>query len=167
MAQPFDCSCGTPSCHGQINGAREMSPSQLEGYWLSGHIRELKRDQKEEQDEKDAQSPSSNKTVTADPQSPTIPPPQPQPPQQQQRPDRPNPRGSVSLDARDPTVQALQQALDHAEKVVVAARTALVSYMDVAKSAAGDVGGKGLDRSKHRGTFGEGGLPLRRNPNAK
>lgn len=134
-----------------------MSPSQLEGYWLSGHIRGLKKDQKE-QDEKDAQSPSSNKTVTAGPPSPRTP---------RQHPDRPVLRAPVSLDARDPTVQALQQALEHAEKVVVAARTALVSYMDVSTAAGGDHDGQGLDRVKHRGTFGEGGPQFRRNPNAE
>ncbi|ROV92047.1 hypothetical protein VMCG_09535 [Cytospora schulzeri] len=157
LAQPFDCSCGTPSCHGRISGARDMSPSQLEGYWLSGHIRELKKDQKE-QDEKDAQSSAEKTTATAGAPSPKTPP---------EHPDPPVLRASISLDAKDPTVQALQQALDHAEKVVVAARTALVSYMDVSQSAGGVHDGKGLDRVKHRGTFGEGGGPLRRTPDAK
>ncbi|KAF4125854.1 hypothetical protein GMORB2_1100 [Geosmithia morbida] len=41
MSQPFECLCGTPSCRGTIAGAGNMKPSQLEGYWLSGHIRDL------------------------------------------------------------------------------------------------------------------------------
>lgn len=45
MAQPFACICGTPSCRGQISGARDMTTSELEGYWLSGHIRTLKSQQ--------------------------------------------------------------------------------------------------------------------------
>ncbi|CAN8103271.1 unnamed protein product [Discula destructiva] len=45
MAQPFTCNCGTPSCHGKISGAMDMPPAQLEGYWLSSHIRELKAEQ--------------------------------------------------------------------------------------------------------------------------
>lgn len=49
MAQPFDCACGTPSCRGVVSGARDMTASQLEGYWLSGHIRKLKSEQQQEQ----------------------------------------------------------------------------------------------------------------------
>ncbi|KAI9896429.1 hypothetical protein N3K66_008601 [Trichothecium roseum] len=41
MAQPFACLCGTPSCKRTIAGAGQMSPTQLEGNWLSGHIRRL------------------------------------------------------------------------------------------------------------------------------
>lgn len=41
MAQPFDCLCGAPTCRGTISGARDMTPKQLEGMWLNGHIREL------------------------------------------------------------------------------------------------------------------------------
>lgn len=41
MAQPFDCLCGTPTCRGTIRGARNMTPKQLEGTWLNGHIRAL------------------------------------------------------------------------------------------------------------------------------
>lgn len=45
MAQPFDCNCGTASCCGRIPGAKNMTAAQLEGYWLSSHIRELKAEQ--------------------------------------------------------------------------------------------------------------------------
>lgn len=41
MAQPFDCLCGKPTCRGRIGGARDMTPKQLEGLWINGHIREL------------------------------------------------------------------------------------------------------------------------------
>jgi hypothetical protein len=41
MAQSFDCLCNTPTCRGRIAGARDMTPRQLEGLWLNGHIRAL------------------------------------------------------------------------------------------------------------------------------
>lgn len=41
MAQPFDCLCGKPTCRGRISGASDMTPAQLEGVWLNGHIRAL------------------------------------------------------------------------------------------------------------------------------
>jgi hypothetical protein len=41
MAQPFTCLCGTPTCRGRIAGARDMTPAQLAGLWLNGHVREL------------------------------------------------------------------------------------------------------------------------------
>ncbi|KAI5862394.1 hypothetical protein GGS23DRAFT_98465 [Durotheca rogersii] len=41
MAQPFDCLCNKPSCRGRIAGARDMTPAQLNGVWLNGHIHEL------------------------------------------------------------------------------------------------------------------------------
>ncbi|PSS00541.1 hypothetical protein BD289DRAFT_334217, partial [Coniella lustricola] len=47
MAQPFACNCGTASCRGTIAGARDMTTAQLAGYWLSGHIRKLKREQQQ------------------------------------------------------------------------------------------------------------------------
>lgn len=180
MAQPFDCSCGTPSCQGRVGGAKDMAPSQLEGYWLSGHIRQLKRYQQQEQqpeqeqDAEDAQSPTSDKTETpaTGASSPSMPTPTSDDEYSADPPVLRANRGSISLDAKDPTVQALEEALDYAEKVVVAARTALDSYMDVSKTAAAAVAaaaagheddGKG-ERVKHRGTFGENGGPLRRSP---
>ncbi|KAI5928261.1 hypothetical protein F4810DRAFT_185853 [Camillea tinctor] len=45
MAQPFDCLCGAPSCRGRIAGARDMTPAELAGTWLNGHIHELKEEQ--------------------------------------------------------------------------------------------------------------------------
>ncbi|KAF3766027.1 hypothetical protein M406DRAFT_233426, partial [Cryphonectria parasitica EP155] len=41
MAQPFTCLCGSSRCRGTISGARDMTSSELEGYWLSGHIRSM------------------------------------------------------------------------------------------------------------------------------
>lgn len=41
MAQSFDCLCGTPTCRGKISGAKDMTPEQLKGLWINGHIREL------------------------------------------------------------------------------------------------------------------------------
>ncbi|KAI1343926.1 hypothetical protein F5Y15DRAFT_181930 [Xylariaceae sp. FL0016] len=45
MAQPFDCLCGAPSCRGRISGANDMTPAQLSGLWLNGHIRALLEEQ--------------------------------------------------------------------------------------------------------------------------
>ncbi len=45
MAQPFQCLCGTPTCRGTIDGARNMSAAQLSGMWLNNHIREMLDDQ--------------------------------------------------------------------------------------------------------------------------
>lgn len=47
MAQPFECACAAPSCRGRISGAADMTARQLEGYWLSGHVRALKAEQHE------------------------------------------------------------------------------------------------------------------------
>jgi hypothetical protein len=53
MAQAFDCLCGKPTCRGRISGAKDMRPEQLEGLWISKHIRELL-------DEKSRQNSESN-----------------------------------------------------------------------------------------------------------
>lgn len=45
MAQPFDCLCGTSACRGKISGAKDMTPAQLEGIWLNGHIIALREEQ--------------------------------------------------------------------------------------------------------------------------
>lgn len=79
-----------------------MTPSELEGYWLSGHIRKLLSEQQ--------QQPNGNGAGL--------------------RPEPPVRRPSAVLPREDPTVRALQEALEHAEKVVVAAKTALVSYVE-------------------------------------
>ncbi len=92
MAQPFQCLCGTPTCRGTIDGAKKMTRAQLDGLWLSKHIRELRAEQES------AGSPSP---------------------------------ASVSS---DPTTSALQNALDQAEKVVEAARAALLSYTSSSSS---------------------------------
>lgn len=52
MAQPFLCLCRTSSCREIIAGARDMSPAQLEGYWLNQHIHTLAR-RRVENDEND------------------------------------------------------------------------------------------------------------------
>ncbi|KAJ6784118.1 hypothetical protein PWT90_07268 [Aphanocladium album] len=88
MAQPFQCLCGTPTCRGTIDGAKNMTAAQLDGLWLSKHIRELRAEQA------GGGSPS------------------------------PSPASSSS----DPTAYALQNAVEQAEKVVEAARSALLSY---------------------------------------
>ena len=45
MAQPFECLCGKPSCRGTVAGAKDMSPAQLQGTWLNGHIHDLTEEQ--------------------------------------------------------------------------------------------------------------------------
>lgn len=47
MAQPFQCLCNTPLCRGTISGAKHMKPSQLGGYWLNTHIRQLLEEQQQ------------------------------------------------------------------------------------------------------------------------
>ena len=44
MAQPFECVCGAAAgvCKRWIRGAKDMSPQELEGYWLNPHIVEMK-----------------------------------------------------------------------------------------------------------------------------
>lgn len=39
MSQAFLCHCGADSCVGWIKGAGQMDPRDLEGKWLSGHVR--------------------------------------------------------------------------------------------------------------------------------
>ncbi|KAL4924234.1 D-isomer specific 2-hydroxyacid dehydrogenase [Aspergillus undulatus] len=45
MDQKFGCTCGSGSkCKGRIGGAKDMERSDLNGYWLNGHIEELLRE---------------------------------------------------------------------------------------------------------------------------
>lgn len=125
MAQPFTCICNTPSCRGRISGAKTMTQDQLAGYWLSGHIRELKAEQQRHHHHETGSSNGHHaKTNGQEASSLLHPPTQTQPLLQH-----------AGLDRKDPTVQALQEALAHAEKVVVAAKSALVSYLDVSPPA--------------------------------
>jgi hypothetical protein len=96
MAQPFDCFCGSATCRGQIAGAKDMTPEQLEGLWLNGHIRELRDEQRQRQ-------------LGA--------------------------RGMNGEAGGDPTARALRDALAHAEKVVEAARAALLGYVGASAAA--------------------------------
>lgn len=119
MAQPFSCACATPSCRGLIGGAEAMTGEQLAGYWLSGHIRALKREQEQQQSQTNGTTTTAKESES---ESSSLLRPPPPPPQQQHS-------SGGRLDRRDPTVQALQEALAHAEKVVIAAKTALVLYL--------------------------------------
>ncbi|KAL6855059.1 hypothetical protein ACO1O0_006197 [Amphichorda felina] len=65
MAQAFQCLCNTSSCRGTISGAKHMSPSQLEGYWLNAHIRHLLEEHHQQQ--KAAASAPENGPSVADP----------------------------------------------------------------------------------------------------
>ncbi|KFH43455.1 Histone-lysine N-methyltransferase-like protein [Hapsidospora chrysogenum ATCC 11550] len=67
MAQPFQCHCATPLCRGTISGARDMTPSQLEGYFLNAHIRSLieERDNQQQQQQQQQQQGQSDPTALA------------------------------------------------------------------------------------------------------
>ena len=116
MAQPFRCLCGTRTCRGTISGAKDMSEAGLEGVWLNGHIRELLDEQKK--------APNGNGNGNGVGSHAA------------------HPSGAAILDAvpgavADPTAQALKDALLHAEKVVEAARIALLSYVKTVHVAGG------------------------------
>ncbi len=103
MAQPFDCVCGKLLCRGRIAGAKAMTSAQLEGVWLNGHIRQLLDEQR-----------GTVATASEQPGAAV---------------GRPgNGRPAAAAGDADPTAQALRDALQHAEKVVEAARAALRSY---------------------------------------
>lgn len=124
MAQPFDCFCGSAACRGKIAGAKDMAPKQLEGLWLNGHIHELKDEQaRGEAGAKGHAIPENGHC------------------------------GNLLLPAGvggadDPTARALRDALGHAEKVVEAARAALLGYAGAAarrgptsRELSGEMGG--------------------------
>lgn len=113
MAQPFDCFCGAATCRGKIAGAKDMTPKQLQGLWLNGHIHELK-------DEQATRGNGHHGNLL--------------------------PAGVGGAD--DPTARALRDALGHAEKVVEAARAALLGYVGAAarrgptsRELSGEMGG--------------------------
>ncbi|KAK7704169.1 hypothetical protein SLS64_008727 [Diaporthe eres] len=124
MAQPFDCFCGSATCRGKIAGAKDMEPRQLEGLWLNGHIHELKDEQARVEAGAGGLATREN-----------------------------GHRGDVLLPAGvggadDPTARALRDALGHAEKVVEAARAALLGYAGAAarrgptsRELSGEMGG--------------------------
>ncbi|KAL1880032.1 hypothetical protein Daus18300_001395 [Diaporthe australafricana] len=109
MAQPFDCFCGSATCRGKIAGAKDMAPKQLEGLWLNGHIRELMDEQQQARGAEDGHRGMS----------PLL------------------PTGVAGGAADDPTARALRDALGHAEKVVEAARAALLGYAGAAARRGG------------------------------
>lgn len=111
MAQPFDCLCGAPTCRGRITGARHMTDDQLAGLWLNGHIHELLEERRA------ATAVRKNGSVAAlkngsGAAAPDV-----------------SENGTVGPDVSDATAQALKDALQQAEKVVVATKAALDSYV--------------------------------------
>ncbi|KAK3986253.1 histone-lysine N-methyltransferase ash1 [Cladorrhinum sp. PSN332] len=119
MAQPFDCFCGSSQCRGQISGARDMTPEQLEGLWLNGHIRELLQERK------------NNITTTTTTKAKLN--------------GRANGQAKLNgngnhaavrrEEEEDATAVALSSALAQAEKTVEAARLALTTYVDSLESS--------------------------------
>ncbi|KAK3304351.1 uncharacterized protein B0T15DRAFT_238014 [Chaetomium strumarium] len=125
MAQPFDCLCGTPSCRGRIAGARDMTAEQLSGMWLNGHIRQL-LEERERADQMQTQMPEQNDTAaSADAAVATE-----TKASENDAVATSNGHSEQVSGPTDRTVQALRDALTHAEKVVDAARLALVSYVE-------------------------------------
>ncbi|KAK4166146.1 histone-lysine N-methyltransferase ash1 [Cladorrhinum sp. PSN259] len=123
MAQPFTCLCGTPQCRGLISGAQDMAPSQLEGLWLNGHIRELLREkqQQQQQQQKHSNNNASKKLnghATNGWQTNGY-----------------TNGKKAAEDNNDPTAIALRNALTQAEKMVEAARIALITYVDSLESS--------------------------------
>ncbi|KAK3396989.1 hypothetical protein B0T20DRAFT_246626 [Sordaria brevicollis] len=126
MAQPFQCLCGKPTCRGLISGARDMTDAQLSGIWLNAHIRELLEEQRGSSPGLSiptSNTASTNGTTTAATTTANA----------------STTASSVNGDAYttseykegelDQTAQSLRDALTHAEKVVEAARNALMSYV--------------------------------------
>lgn len=121
MAQPFDCVCGSAACRGKIAGAKDMTAKQLEGLWLNGHIRELKEEQQAEAGGYTTGEHGSQGNLS---------------------------HAKVGEADGDPTARALRDALGHAEKVVEAARAALLGYIGAAarrgptsRELSGEMGG--------------------------
>ncbi|KAK0615821.1 hypothetical protein B0T17DRAFT_619428 [Bombardia bombarda] len=132
MAQPFDCLCGTPTCRGRISGARDMADAQLEGLWLNGHIRELLEERNSNKSTATAAAVSGkngvssngttaaavseNGTTAASNGNGYLP---------LQGKDK---TAATAVNGSDQTAQALHSAVEQAEKMVEAARHALVMY---------------------------------------
>lgn len=133
MAQPFDCLCGTPTCRGRISGARDMTLEQLDGLWLNGHIRELleEREAQKEQGRKQGQNGgTAAAAATSNGRHGVVAAPARAPENGAfQNGTHHTPAAAAAApETVDQTVRALRDALAHAEKVVEAARLALVSY---------------------------------------
>ncbi len=101
MAQPFDCLCGKPTCRGTIRGAKQMGEAQLAGTWLNGHIRELLDEQKH----------AMSRNTPAHAPGAVV-------PEKQEAGAGAGANGNTSRSnaITDPTVQALKEAVLHAEK---------------------------------------------------
>ncbi|KXX82751.1 Histone-lysine N-methyltransferase ash1 [Madurella mycetomatis] len=139
MAQPFDCLCGKPTCRGRISGAEDMNPEQLDGLWLNGHIRELLEAKKHKQKQNGAVAVAANGNVTA--QAPA---PENGAAVSNAQTGRNGNHHTAAGETVDQTAQALRDALAHAEKVVEAARLALISYVAAVQGDGfGKAGGSG------------------------
>ena len=148
MAQHFSCLCGETTCRKYISGAKDMARAQLEGVWLNGHIRQMleERDAAVEapRQANGSGKPGNGYLVSTTPEA--IP--------------KPSESSTVETSgdgvsdetSQDPTAKALREALLQAEKVVVAARTALRSYME--SSAVQTEHSSGVDN----GTNGTNGM---------
>jgi len=49
MKQPFDCRCGSAKCKGVIRGAKYLTLSELEGYFVNNHIVELLKEREDQE----------------------------------------------------------------------------------------------------------------------
>ncbi|KAL0471058.1 hypothetical protein QR685DRAFT_273203 [Neurospora intermedia] len=166
MAQPFDCLCAKPTCRGRISGARDMTDAQLSGAWLNGHIRDLLEEQRGcSTSSSSSSSPSIPTTTTATTSSSipsatnanasssslngssnssnssatyTIP----------EKNSSEKNSGYNKTGELDQIAQSLRDALTHAEKVVEAARNALMSYVGAVNDAATAAANNGAANKK-------------------
>ncbi|KHE78305.1 hypothetical protein GE21DRAFT_1223741, partial [Neurospora crassa] len=176
MAQPFDCLCAKPTCRGRISGARDMTDAQLAGAWLNGHIRDLLEEQRGCPTSTSSSIPSATTanastttttTTTASSSSSssssslngsnsnsnsngnsssnfpsatyTI-------PEKKSSSEKTN--GYNKVGELDQIAQSLRDALTHAEKVVEAARNALMSYVGAVNDAATAAANNGAAKKK-------------------
>ncbi|KAK3493347.1 hypothetical protein B0T13DRAFT_49189 [Neurospora crassa] len=149
MAQPFDCLCAKPTCRGRISGARDMTDAQLAGAWLNGHIRDLLEEQRGTSSSPPS-IPTANASITtttttttassssslnsSNSNSSDFPSATYTIPEKNSSSEKNNSYNKVG--ELDQIAQSLRDALTHAEKVVEAARNALMSYVGAVNDAA-------------------------------
>ena len=141
MAQSFNCLCQSTSCRGSISGAGQMPRSQLEGLWLSGHIRDMLEEKYggpfSTSTSLLSEHPCSSTTSASTAAAVAVA-------------SRVGSKGnSMTADVKrgeDIVIKALQDALAQAERGVDAARIALLSYVGVrngptSRELSGEMGG--------------------------
>jgi hypothetical protein len=117
MAQGFDCFCGSKTCKGWIDGAKNMKTEKMEGMWLNAHIRELL-------EERDAGAASGNgEAATSENGVASL-------PLVDVGDERVSENGT-GTSVKDVTEEALKASLVQAMKMVDAAQNALDTYNSI------------------------------------